>query len=163
VGLYLGFTELVRAGFAKSVPRLAPVQAACDPIYRAWAADEDDVQAVEKADTAAEGISVAKPVRGRTILQALRESGGYATTVTDEEVWDMLQSLGGLGLYVEPTAAAAPAAFLRLRRQGAIPAGPTVVVIADEQRPEGDGSNRAALCNRSQRLRLTHAARLYSG
>jgi threonine synthase len=130
VGLYLGFTELLRAGFTKTVPRLVAVQAAaCDPIYRAWAGGEDDVQAVQKADTAAEGISVAKPVRGRTILEALRDSGGYAATVTEEEVWDTLQLLGGSGLYVEPTAAAAPAAFLRLRRQGAIPAGATVVVM----------------------------------
>jgi threonine synthase len=130
VGLYLGFTELMQADFTKSVPRLVAVQAAaCDPIYGAWAAEADDVQAVQKGDTAAEGISVAKPVRGRMILQALRDSGGCAATVTDEELWDTLRSLGGLGLYVEPTAAAAPAAFLRLRRQGAIPAGATVVVM----------------------------------
>ncbi len=129
-GLYLGFTDLKRAGYIDRMPRLVAVQAAaCDPIYRAWVAGSDDVPAVQKGDTAAEGISVAKPVRGRTILHAVRDSDGLVATVTDEEVWDTLQTLGGLGLYVEPTAAAAPAAFLRLRRQGAIPGGASVVVM----------------------------------
>lgn len=130
VGLYMGFADLLRAGITTSVPRLAAVQAAaCDPIYRAWSTRADDVGAVRKGETAAEGISVAKPVRGRAILQAVRDSGGLVTTVMDDEVWEMLPVLGQMGLYVEPTAAAAPAALRRLRRQGIIPGGANVVVI----------------------------------
>jgi threonine synthase len=129
-GLYLGFHDLLRAGITKSIPRLVAVQAdACDPIYRAWQAGLPDVPAVAKRVTVAEGISVAQPVRGPLILQAIRESGGMAATVSDEEIWAALPILGGLGLYVEPTAAAAPAALLRLRREGAIPADARVVVL----------------------------------
>lgn len=129
-GLYLGFSDLLRAGITKSIPRLVAVQAdACDPIHHAWQAGLTDVPVVAKGVTAAEGISVAKPVRGPIILQAIRETRGMAVTVTDNEIWKALPMLGGLGLYVEPTAAAAPAAFLRLRREGLIPAGTRTVVM----------------------------------
>lgn len=50
-------------------------------------------------------------------------------TVTDDELWAMLPVLGELGVYVEPTAAAAPAAFSRLCEQGTIPAGASAVVV----------------------------------
>ncbi len=83
----------------------------------------------EKRPTAAEGISVAKPVRGKSILQAIRDSRGLVQTVGDDAVWETLPELGRLGLYVEPTAAAAPAAFIALRKEGTIADGETVVVM----------------------------------
>jgi threonine synthase len=87
------------------------------------------VPAVQKKPTAAEGISVAKPVRGKSILQAIHESRGLVSTVTDDAVWETLPQLGRLGLYVEPTSAAAPAAFLALRNEGLIADGQSVVVM----------------------------------
>ena len=130
MGLFLGFMDLLRAGMIDRLPRLVAVQsAACDPIYRAWAAGLPDVDAVEKRPTAAEGISVARPVRGKAILQAVRDSGGLVCTVTDDKVWDALPELGHLGIYVEPTSAAAPAAFAALKNDGTIPAHATAVVM----------------------------------
>lgn len=130
VGLYLGFVEMVEAGFITHVPRLAAVQAAaCDPIFGAWSNNLDDVPAVEKGYTAAEGISVAKPVRGKPILAAIRKSNGTACTVRDEEVWTTMEALGREGLYVEPTAAAAPAACRKLFGDGIITAQERVVVM----------------------------------
>ena len=129
-GMYLGFIDLLSAGMIARMPRLIAVQAeACDPIHRAWNSALDDIPAVRKRETAAEGISVAQPVRGPMILQALRNSKGLVTTVTDGEIWETLPILGELGLYVEPTSAAAPAAFLRLRNEGTIPPGDAVVVV----------------------------------
>jgi len=130
VGLSLGFADLLRAGMIDHIPRLVAVQSAfCDPIYRAWRANLPDVPGIQKKATAAEGISVAKPVRGKSILQAIRDSRGLVSTVTDDAVWDTLPELGRLGLYVEPTAAAAPAAFTALRKEGIIADGETVVVM----------------------------------
>lgn len=129
-GLFLGFGDLLRAGITKSVPRLIAVQAEkCDPIHRAWQTGLASVPPVIKGATAAEGISVAQPVRGPLILQAIRDTGGTATTVTDDEIWATLPMLGRLGLYVEPTSAAAPAAFLRLRREGTILSDARTVVM----------------------------------
>jgi threonine synthase len=130
VGLHLGFLDLLRAGIVKSMPRLAAVQtAACDPVYRAWAAGLPDVPAVAKNPTAAEGISIAKPVRGKEILHAIRDSRGVVTTITDDAIWSMVETLGKQGFYVEPTAAVAPAALAALRRDGTIGDTDRVVVF----------------------------------
>lgn len=130
VGLYQGFLELFQAGFIPAMPRLCAVQSAgCAPIYRAWEAGRADVPEGPKQYTAAEGISVARPVRGRSILHAIRDSGGVAVTVTDDELWKTLDSLGRQGLYVEPTAAAAPAALARLTAAGLIRGSQRVAVM----------------------------------
>jgi len=130
VGMYLGFLDLLRAGLIAAMPRLAAVQSAnCDPIYRAWKTGRPDVSESAKRPTAAEGISVAKPIRGKAILQAIRDSGGVAATVTDEAVWNTVEKLGRQGVYVEPTAAAAPAALSALRGSGVIGAGERVAIM----------------------------------
>lgn len=130
VGLYLGFHDLLAAGMIQRAPRLAAVQAsACDPVYRAWRAHLQNVPVVDKRPTAAEGISVAKPVRGKAILQAIRESNGVVTTVEDEEVWTALETLGQEGIYVEPTAAAAPAALRKLQQADVVGTDEMVVVM----------------------------------
>jgi threonine synthase len=117
-GLYLGFLEMKEAGLIASMPRLAAVQsAACDPIYRAWNEGLDAIPAVEKKPTAAEGISVAKPVRDRLILEAVRATNGVVLTVGEEDLWATMDELSHQGIYVEPTSAAAPAAVSHLRRK----------------------------------------------
>ncbi|HBK86361.1 MAG TPA: threonine synthase, partial [Firmicutes bacterium] len=129
LGLYLGWRDLVQAGYINKMPRLAAVQAAnCAPVYQAWQQGLDDVPAIAKQATAAEGIAIAKPVKGKDILQALRASDGTVCTVTDEEVWSTLTLLGKHGIYVEPTAAAAPAAIKQLCSSGLITANDKVVV-----------------------------------
>ncbi|MGI8741008.1 MAG: threonine synthase [Bryobacteraceae bacterium] len=130
VGLYLGFTDLLAAGLIERAPRLAAVQAnACDPVYRAWRARLEHIPAIDKGRTAAEGISVAKPVRGKAILEAIRESDGVVITVDDDEVWTALETLGRQGIYVEPTAAAAPAALRKLHQAGVIGPNEQAVVM----------------------------------
>src|SRR5581483_7492029 len=128
-GLYLGFRDLFDGGIVARMPRLAAIQAArCDPILRAWNAGLDEVPGIAKQDTAAEGISVAKPARGREVLRAVRESNGLVRTVDEESLWRMLSILGAGGVYVEPTSAVAPAAAAALAREGVIQPADRVVV-----------------------------------
>lgn len=129
LGLYAGWRDLVEAGYVDKLPRLAAVQASnCAPVYEAWSQNLPDVPAVEKQPTAAEGIAIAQPVKGKDILQALRASKGTVCTVTDAEIWDMLSELGQRGIYVEPTAAAAPAAIKQLADKKLIAPDEVVVV-----------------------------------
>jgi len=130
LGLYLGFADLVRAGLIPRAPRIAAVQAAaCAPVYHAWRQRLDDVPAVAKQDTAAEGIAIARPVKGRSILEALYRSEGVALTVSEEEIWAATHALAEKGIFVEPTAAAAPAAVRQLKAQGLTDAGSRVAVV----------------------------------
>lgn len=129
LGLYFGFSDLLRAGLVDRMPRLAVVQAEnCAPVYQAWKQGLEDVPAVAKQETAAEGISIAKPVKGKDILKAIRATDGVVLTVSDDEVWAMVTELGKRGIYVEPTAAAAPAAVDKLQASGLVRPDQRVVV-----------------------------------
>ena len=129
LGLYLGWRDLVEAGYVAKMPRLAGVQAAnCAPVYQAWKQGLDDVAPFPKQATAAEGIAINHPVKGRDLLEALRASNGTVCTITEQEIWDMLPQLSQRGVYVEPTSAAAPAAIKQLKEEGLISANDKVIV-----------------------------------
>ncbi len=129
VGIYFGFREMFRAGLVDRMPRIVLVQAArCAPIHAAWRAGLEDVPAIAKQDTAAEGISVAKPVRGREILEAVRETNGVVHVVSEDEIWEGLAALGGAGVYVEPTSAVVASAAKKLLETGVIRSSESVVL-----------------------------------
>ena len=91
----------------KRIPKLVGIQSAfCAPLYQAFKKGEKDVLAIEKKETMAEGIAIAKPVRGRQILEAIRETGGEILPVTEKEIAVALKEMGQRGHYIEPTAAA---------------------------------------------------------
>lgn len=124
LGLWLGFSELVAAGAVRRLPRLMAVQSAgCMPL--AGPALGRDAGA---GQTIAEGIRVAQPVRPEEIRRAVASSGGRFAVVEDAEVLAAQARLAREGLYVEPTAAVAPAAAWREAEAGAFGAAESVVV-----------------------------------
>jgi threonine synthase len=128
LGLYFGFKQLLATGLIAKVPRLVAVQAErIAPIVRAWEAKLDRIPAVVPAGpTLAEGAAIPRPVRGRRILQALRESGGMAVAVSEAEIAAAQQAMAHLGYYIEPTSALAYAGYLQLTDR--IGAGERVVL-----------------------------------
>ncbi len=123
-GLYLGFRDLVHAGFARTMPRLIGVQAEkCPPIHRAFQAGQPDFVSMDVDFTVAEGIAVQRPPRSRAVLKAIHESRGRTVGVTEEEILQATRRLHAMGLFVEPTSAAALAGWLKLdpeERDGAV-------------------------------------------
>lgn len=112
LGAFMGFKELLAAGFIDRLPRLVAVQSSqCNPIAKAYEAGEDAPQPVTAGTTVADGIAVAAPLRGSQILEAIRESGGGVTSVDDGQVKATREEIGRIGYFIEPTAAAAPAAL----------------------------------------------------
>ncbi|MCX6022180.1 MAG: pyridoxal-phosphate dependent enzyme, partial [Chloroflexi bacterium] len=84
LGAAFAFGELRRRGMADRLPRLYAAQAtACAPVALAWERGAAEPAAVERTATLAEGIVIPRPVRGRALLAALRESGGGAAAVTE--------------------------------------------------------------------------------
>ena len=108
LGTYLGFRELKEAGMVKGIPRLVAVQSAsCAPLYQAFKKGWKETEPVEtKKETMAEGIAIAKPVRGRQILEAVRETDGEVLTVTEKEIGAAMKEMGRRGHFIEPTSAA---------------------------------------------------------
>jgi threonine synthase len=130
VGCDIGFGELLRRGEIASLPRLFAAQPEnCAPLHASFVAGSDDYSPVEVRPTIAEGASIAKPVRAREVLAAVRLSSGATVAVSEVEIERALIELSGIGLYVEPTSAIAGAAFTKLLESGVIQPTETTVLV----------------------------------
>jgi len=76
--------------------------------------------------TYAEAIACANPIRGRQILEAIRETGGEVITVSEDEIAEGITILAQKGIYVEPTSAVVAGA---LKKSSRVAEGKTNVVI----------------------------------
>jgi threonine synthase len=86
--------------------------------------------AFEEGASRAEGIRLRDPPRSRQILRAVRETGGWIEPVAEDDIGAAWRLLATQGLYVEPTAAVAPAAAERIAARGDIgPDQATVVAL----------------------------------
>ncbi len=113
LGVFYGFTELLQSNLIQHMPRIIAVQSAgCDPIYQAYCNNLDSVLPTRNMGTAAEGIAIANPLRGRQILEAVRETKGMVVTAPEEKIVHSQNLLAQKGFYVEPTTAATYAGFL---------------------------------------------------
>ena len=129
IGAYLGFSELLRAGYIQKLPKIFAAQAAnCAPMVRMWEEDLKTVPEVTPQDTLAEGISISAPVRWKQMREAARESGGCFVTVEDAQLPPLLREFGGKGILMEPTSAVAFAALALLKEQGKVKPSDSVVV-----------------------------------
>ncbi len=88
IGMWKAFAELEALGFIGSRrPRMVAVQAeGCAPIVKAFEEGEEHAPRWENAHTSAAGIRVPKAVGDFLILRAVRESRGFAITVSDAEL-----------------------------------------------------------------------------
>jgi len=118
LGAWLGFRRLLLAGLISRLPRLFAVQPELlAPIVKSFSAGDEDVEEIiPSAKSLAEGLAIVKPVRGRRILQALRESNGAAAAVSEDEIVKAYHQLARKGFFVEPTSAAAAAALPQVQR-----------------------------------------------
>ena len=131
LGCDIGFEELERRGEIARRPRLFAVQPAnCAPIHAAFVAGVTFPVQVDIRPTIAEGTAIAKPIRLKPVIEAIRRSGGATVAVTEDEIVAAVRDLASTGLYAEPTSAAAAAAYSRLLTTGIIkPDEKTVVVL----------------------------------
>jgi threonine synthase len=130
-GAWKGYRELAAIGWTRSIPRLHGVQpSACASVVTA--ADHGRERAVPEGDpnaTIAEAIANNVPLdAGRRPLRAMRETGGAAVRVGDEEMRDGIRRLGEEGFFAEPAGASTVWAAKRLFERGVIQAGETVVL-----------------------------------
>lgn len=142
LGAYQAFSELLAGGAISRLPRLFAAQAAaCAPVQQAHARGADEVAAVPRGATLAEGIVITQPVRGRRILAALRSTGGGAVVVPDDATMAALRGLARQVIYVEPTSAVAAAGCAALLAAGQIAPDALTVVLLSGNGPQGDGDD----------------------
>ncbi len=113
LGAWLGFRRLRAAGLVDRLPKMVGVQAKrLAPLCQAFEAGLEAVPGVEPGSpSVAEGLAIASPVRGRRLLQAIRDSEGTCISVEEEAILAAQRQLAHHGFYVEPTSATAVAAL----------------------------------------------------
>ena len=128
--VYKAITELQEVGWIDKVPMLTGIQAeGASPVARAFSQHTDDFIPEENPETVATAIRIGNPISGRKALKAIYSTGGYATTVTDEEIISAQQLLGRKeGVCVEP-ASASVAGLRKLRAEGIVDRDERVVCI----------------------------------
>lgn len=132
IGMWKAFSELLELGWIDDkMPRMISVQSTgCDPITRAFQEGKEQSEFYENAETIAAGLRVPKAFGDTLILRALRESGGLAVSVTDEEILQAACDLARAeGLFVCPEGAATWAALKQLKEQGEVLSDEKVVLF----------------------------------
>jgi threonine synthase len=129
VGIYHGFQALLRKRLIKAMPRLYAAQAAnVAPLAAAFQNRSSEPAEVPPAQTIADGIAISRPNRGKAVLRAIRETGGAAVAVSEDEIRRARAQLALEGIYVEPTSASAAAVYHRLQTRF-LPGESTVVIL----------------------------------
>jgi threonine synthase len=153
IGIHKGLSELRELGWLPHGPgpKMVAVQATgCAPIVRAFAAGERRTQPWSNAETIAFGITVPAPLGDELILDALRESGGTAVAVDDDDILVELSAIARHeGMLVCPEGAACLAAVRRLRADGWLTGTEQIVVINTGSGLKYPDALAAALARRS--------------
>ncbi len=133
VGMWKAFEELESIGWKTSPtrPRMVSVQAEhCAPIVRAFEEGAERSEMWQNARTLADGLRVPKAVGDFLVLRAVRESGGTALAVTDDEMVAGMRALGSReGVSAAPEGGAALQALKRLVADGRVGRDESVVLF----------------------------------
>ena len=123
------FLEARELGLVDSVPRIASVQASgANPFYCAWR-DSAELVPVAAPHTVASAINIGNPLSWRKAMRVIRETRGVVTEVSDEEILCAKEVVDAAGVGCEPASAAGVAGARKLRQEGVIGAGESVVCI----------------------------------
>ncbi len=119
IGMWKAFDEMEKLGWLGSRrPKMIAVQAdGCQPVVRAFLAGEPRSRFWDGAHTLASGLRVPKPLGDFLVLNAVRESGGTAIAVSDEDMLEAgVNMAGDEGIFAAPEGAACVDAAARLLR-----------------------------------------------
>lgn len=132
IGMWKAFDEMEKLGWiGPQRPRMVTVQSdGCAPMVKAFHEGREFAEPWQDARTIADGLRVPAAVGDFLILRALRQSGGTAVAVPDQEMLEAANLIGRTqGVFACPEGAATLVAFQHLRRQGWIGDNETVVLF----------------------------------
>jgi threonine synthase len=132
IGMWKAFDEMEQMGWiGPKRPRMVTVQAeGCAPIVRAFEEGKSSADEFPNAATVASGLRVPRAIGDFLILDALRESGGTAVAVTDDELIRATREIGAAeGVFCAPEGAACLPALRKLMDRGDVRADERVVLF----------------------------------
>ena len=133
LGMWKAFGEMEEMGWISSGrrPRMIAVQMeGCAPIVKAFHEGQESISPWENATTVAAGLRVPGPVADYLILRCLRESGGTALTVTDDEALAAVPEIAAAeGVFACPEGAATLAALHKLLQSSGVDGTERIVLL----------------------------------
>lgn len=132
IGMWKAFDEMEKMGWIdQKRPRMVSVQSiGCAPIVKAFHDGTRFADEFPNAHTQASGLRVPKAVGDFLILDALRESGGTAVAVSDEELITAVREIGAAeGVFCAPEGAACLPALRELIEQSLVRENESVVIF----------------------------------
>jgi len=154
IGMWKAFDELEALGLIESKrPRMYAVQAeGCAPMVRAFERGDEFAERWENAATVATGIRVPKAVGDFLILRAVRESGGGAIAVPEDEILKAVDDAArDDGFLLCPEGGAVLAAWRQALQRGLVERDERVLLF------NCANGNKYPLADRSKKLRLAEA------
>ena len=116
IGMWKAFLELKELGWInEKLPKMVAVQAnGCAPIVKAWENGDEHAPLWENAYTKAAGIRVPIAVGDFLIIRAIRESRGFAISVSEDEIFEARDRVASNdGCFLCPEGAATMTAYER--------------------------------------------------
>ncbi|HMK47712.1 MAG TPA: threonine synthase [Methanocella sp.] len=129
--IYKGLNELKKLGIIDRIPMMTGIQAeGSAPIVKAIKSGAKNITPEPNPETVATAIRIGDPVNAIKALNAIRNTGGAAETVTDDEILTAQKLLAMKeGIGVEPASAASVAGLIKLRKQGIIDKDERIVCV----------------------------------
>ena len=124
------FQELQDIGLVEKQPfKIYSAQASgCAPVVQAMHRGSELISPV-KPNTIAKSIAIGNPADGFYVLKAVKESGGWGESVTDEEIVEGIRLLARTeGIFTEPAGGTTVAVTKKLIETGRIPRDESIVI-----------------------------------
>ncbi len=154
IGMWKAFDELEAVGLiGPERPRMYAVQAAgCAPMVRAFERGDEFAERWEGAATVATGIRVPSAVGDFLILRAVRESGGAAIAVEEQDILQAVEDAArDDGMLLCPEGGAVLAGWRSALDRGLVTRNETALLF------NCANGNKYPLADRSRRLELASA------
>ncbi|MEO8575662.1 MAG: threonine synthase [Gemmatimonadales bacterium] len=132
VGMWKAFDEMEQMGWIGGArPRMITVQAeGCAPIVRAFESGERFAEMFPDAATVASGLRVPKAIGDFLILDAIRESGGNALSVSDADMLSGVKEIASKeGVFAAPEGGACLPALRKLIERNEVELDERVVLF----------------------------------
>ncbi|MEA3323659.1 MAG: threonine synthase [Euryarchaeota archaeon] len=129
--IYKGFKELKELGVTDAIPKMTGIQAeGSRPVVDAIDRELAEIVPDPNPETIATAIRIGDPVNAAKALRAIRESGGLAISVSDDEIISAQRNLASTeGVGVEPASATSVAGLRKLVLGGLIDSDERIVCI----------------------------------
>jgi threonine synthase len=121
--------ELHAVGLIDRIPRLAVIQAAGAAPFAAYHASGFEEYEPVQAETVATAIKIGNPASTPRARRSMELTGGWVTTVSDDDILDAKAAIDAAGIGCEPASAASLAGLRRLVSEDIVRPDETAVAL----------------------------------